>query len=297
MTDCICESMENDGGIDMEYTTLNNGVKMPMLGYGTFQIGAENVERCVLDAISVGYRSIDTAQGYFNEEGVGEAVSKCGVPRGELFLTTKIWITNGGYEKAKASIDESLRKLKTDYVDLMLIHQPFNDYYGSYRAMEEASKAGKIRAIGVSNFMPDRFIDIAGFVGTVPAVNQLEVHVFQQQKIAREILKKHGTQLMAWSPLAQGKNNLFGNETLVKIGEKYGKTAAQVNLRFLIQSGVVVIPKSTHKERMEENFNLFDFSLAAEEVDELERLDLAHSQFIDHYAPDVAEMFVSAGKM
>ena len=281
----------------MEYTTLNNGVKMPMLGYGVFQIGGEDTERCVLDAISVGYRSIDTAQGYFNEEGVGEAISKCGIPRDELFLTTKIWISNGGYEKAKASIDESLRKLKIDYVDLMLIHQPFNDYYGSYRAMEEAYKAGKIRAIGVSNFMPDRFIDIAGFVEVTPAINQLEVHVFQQQKTAREILNKYNTQIMAWSPLAQGKNNLFTNETLTKIGERYGKTAAQVNLRFLIQSGVAVIPKSTHKERMEENFNLFDFNLAGEEMKELETLDLGHSQFIDHYAPEVAKMFVDAGKM
>ena len=280
----------------MEYATLNNGVKIPMLGYGVFQIPLEDTKRCVLDAISVGYRSIDTAQGYFNEEGVGEAISTCGIPRSDLFLTTKIWISNGGYEKAKASIDESLRKLKTDYVDLMLIHQPFNDYYGSYRAMEEAYTAGRIRAIGVSNFMPDRFIDIAGFVDTVPMVNQLEVHVFQQQKVAREIMKKHGTQLMAWSPLAQGKNNLFTNETLTQIGEKYGKTAAQVNLRFLIQSGVVVIPKSTHKERMEENFDLFDFSLTEDEMKLLQTLDLGHSQFIDHYAPDVAEMFVNAGK-
>ena len=281
----------------MEYAVLNNGVKMPMLGFGVFQIPVEDTKRCVLDAISVGYRSIDTAQGYFNEEGVGEAISSCGISRDELFLTTKIWISNGGYEKAKESIDESLRKLKTDYVDLMLIHQPFNDYYGSYRAMEEAYKAGKIRAIGVSNFMPDRFIDIAGFVDVTPAVNQLEVHVFQQQKIAGEILKKYGTQLMAWSPLAQGKNNLFTNETLVEIGEKYNKTAAQVNLRFLIQSGVVVIPKSTHKERMEENFNLFDFSLTDDEMNGLKALDLGKSQFIDHYAPDVAEMFVSAGKV
>ena len=280
----------------MEYATLNNGVKIPMLGYGVFQIPSEDTKRCVLDAISVGYRSIDTAQGYFNEEGVGEAVSTCGIPRSELFLTTKIWISNGGYEKAKASIDESLRKLKTDYLDLMLIHQPFNDYYGSYRAMEEACRAGKIRAIGVSNFMPDRFIDIAGFVNIIPAVNQLEVHVFQQQKIAGEILKRYGTQLMAWSPLAQGKNNLFANETLVEVGEKYGKTAAQVNLRFLIQSGVVVIPKSTHKERMEENFDLFDFCLTGEEMNQLRTLDLSKSQFIDHYAPDVAEMFVNAGK-
>ena len=281
----------------MEYTTLNNGVKMPMLGYGVFQIPVEDTKRCVLDAISVGYRSIDTAQGYFNEEGVGEAVRTCGLPRDELFLTTKIWISNGGYEKAKASIDESLRKLKTDYVDLLLIHQPFNDYYGSYRAMEEAYKAGKLRAIGVSNFLPDRFIDIVGFVEVTPAVNQLEAHVFQQQRIAGEILKKYGTQLMAWSPLAQGKNNLFANETLVAIGAKYGKTAAQVNLRFLIQSGVAVIPKSTHKERMVENFDLFDFRLTEDEMNEVKSLDLGKSQFIDHYAPDVAEMFVAAGKM
>ena len=284
-------------GNTMEYTTLNNGVKMPMLGYGVFQIPGEDTKRCVLDAISVGYRSIDTAQGYFNEEGVGEAISTCGLPRDELFLTTKIWISNGGYEKAKVSIDESLRKLKTDYVDLLLIHQPFNDYYGSYRAMEEAYKAGKLRAIGVSNFMPDRFIDIAGFVEVTPAVNQLETHVFQQQRIAGVVLKKYGTQLVAWSPLAQGKNNLFANETLVAIGAKYGKTAAQVNLRFLIQSGVVVIPKSTHKERMAENFDLFDFRLTKDEMNELKSLDLGKSQFIDHYAPDVAEMFVNAGKM
>ena len=281
----------------MEYATLKNGVKIPMLGYGVYQIPAEDTKRCVLDAISVGYRSIDTAQGYFNEESVGDAISACGVPRDQLFLTTKIWISNGGYEKAKASIDESLRKLKTDYVDLMLIHQPFNDYYGSYRAMEEAYKAGKIRAIGVSNFMPDRFIDIAGFVEIPPMVNQLEVHVFQQQKGARPILKKYGTQLMAWSPLAEGKNGLFTNPTLTEIGKQYGKTAAQVDLRFLIQSGVVVIPKSTHKERMEENFNLFDFTLTGEEMQKLAALDLGHSQFIDHYAPEVAEMFVNAGKM
>ncbi len=280
----------------MEYMTLRNGVQIPMLGYGVFQSPAEDTKRCVLDAISVGYRSIDTAQGYFNEEGVGSAITESGVPRDQLFLTTKIWISNGGYEKAKASIDESLRKLRTDYVDLMLIHQPFNDYYGAYRAMEEAYKAGKIRAIGVSNFMPDRFIDIAGFTEIPPMVDQLEVHVFQQQRAFRPILEKYGAQLMAWSPLAEGKNGLFTDPVLTAIGEKYGKTAAQVDLRFLIQSGVVVIPKSTHKERMEENLALFDFSLTEAEMKQLEALDLGHSLFIDHYAPDVAEMFVSAGK-
>lgn len=281
----------------MEYTILSNGVKMPLLGYGVFQIPLEETKRCVMDAISVGYRSIDTAQGYFNEEGVGDAVLQCGVPRSELFLTTKIWISNGGYEKAKASIDESLKKLKTDYIDLMLIHQAFNDYYGSYRAMEEAYRAGKIRAIGVSNFLPDRFIDIAEFNEIPPMVNQLEVHAFYQQKPARQILQKYNTQLMAWSPLAEGKNNLFTNETLVKIGEKYNKTAAQVDLRFLTQSGVVVIPKSTHKERMEENFNIFDFKLTDEEMRQIEALDLNKSQFIDFHAPEVAKMFVDAGKM
>ena len=280
----------------MEYATLRNGVKMPMLGYGVFQIPAEDTKRCVLEAISVGYRSIDTAQGYFNEEGVGAAIADCGVPRDRLFLTTKIWISNGGYEKAKASIDASLKKLRTDYVDLVLIHQPFNDYYGTYRAMEEAYKAGKIRAIGVSNFMPDRFIDIANFTEIPPMVNQLEVHVFHQQRAFRPILKKYSAQLMAWSPLAQGKNRLFTNPVLSEIGEKYGKTAAQVDLRFLIQSGVAVIPKSTHRERIEENFALFDFQLTGEEMRQIEALDLGHSQFIDHYAPDVAEMFVSAGK-
>ena len=279
----------------MEYTTLRNGVRMPMLGYGTFQIPAEDTKRCVLEALSVGYRSIDTAQGYFNEEGVGAAITECGIPREDLFLTDKVWISNGGYEKARVSIDASLQKLRTDYIDLLLIHQPFNDYYGTWRAMEEAYKAGKIRAIGVSNFMPDRFVDLCGFVDIAPMVNQLEVHVFQQQRAIRPYLEKHGSQLMAWSPLAQGKNDLFTHPILTEIGARYGKTAAQVDLRFLIQSGVVVIPKSTRRERMEENFALFDFHLSDGEMEQLQGLDLDRSQFIDHYAPDVAEMFVGAG--
>ena len=279
----------------MEYTTLRNGVRMPMLGYGTFQIPAEDTKRCVLEALSVGYRSIDTAQGYFNEEGVGAAITECGIPREDLFLTDKVWISNGGYEKARVSIDASLQKLRTDYIDLLLIHQPFNDYYGTWRAMEEAYKAGKIRAIGVSNFMPDRFVDLCGFVDIAPMVNQLEVHVFQQQRAIRPYLEKHGSQLMAWSPLAQGKNDLFTHPILTEIGARYGKTAAQVDLRFLIQSGVVVIPKSTRRERMEENFALFDFHLTDGEMEQLQGLDLDRSQFIDHYAPDVAEMFVGAG--
>ena len=279
----------------MEYTTLRNGVRMPMLGYGTFQIPAEDTKRCVLEALSVGYRSIDTAQGYFNEEGVGAAITECGIPREDLFLTDKVWISNGGYEKARVSIDASLQKLRTDYIDLLLIHQPFNDYYGTWRAMEEAYKAGKIRAIGVSNFMPDRFVDLCGFVDIAPMVNQLEVHVFQQQRAIRPYLEKHGSQLMAWSPLAQGKNDLFTHPILTEIGARYGKTAAQVDLRFLIQSGVVVIPKSTRRERMEENFVLFDFHLTDGEMEQLQGLDLDRSQFIDHYAPDVVEMFVGAG--
>lgn len=273
----------------MEFVTLNNGVKMPILGYGVYQVSAEECERCVLEAISVGYRSIDTAQAYGNEEGVGSAVKKSGVPRGELFLTTKIWITNGGYEKAAASIDESLRKLGTDYVDLMLIHQPFNDYYGTYRAMEAAYKAGKIRAIGVSNFYPDRLVDLCNFVEITPAVNQVETHVFQQQKTAHEYMKKYGVQHESWGPFAEGKKDFFANPVLNEIGGKYGKTAAQTALRFLIQSGVVVIPKSTRRERMLENFSVFDFALTDEDMTSIQALDEGESLFFSHYDPSVVE--------
>ncbi len=273
----------------MEFVTLNNGVKMPVLGYGVYQVGAEECERCVLDAISVGYRSIDTAQAYGNEEGVGSAVKKCGVPRSELFLTTKIWITNGGYENAAASIDESLRKLGTDYVDLMLIHQPFNDYYGTYRAMEAAYKAGKIRAIGVSNFYPDRLVDLCNFVEVVPAVDQVETHVFQQQKKAHEYMSKYGVQHESWGPFAEGRKDFFTNPVLNEIGGKYDKGAAQVALRFLIQSGVVVIPKSTHKERMEQNINVFDFTLDEKDMAVIGALDANESLFFSHYDPAMVE--------
>lgn len=273
----------------MEFVTLNNGVKMPILGYGVYQVSAEECERCVLEAINVGYRSIDTAQAYGNEEGVGSAVKKSGVPRGELFLTTKIWITNGGFEKAAASIDESLRKLGTDYVDLMLIHQPFNDYYGTYRAMEAAYKAGKIRAIGVSNFYPDRLVDLCNFVEITPAVNQVETHVFQQQKTAHEYMKKYGVQHESWGPFAEGKKDFFANPVLNEIGGKYGKTAAQTALRFLIQSGVVVIPKSTRRERMLENFSVFDFALTDEDMAAIQALDEGESLFFSHYDPSVVE--------
>ena len=246
----------------MEYIKLNNGIEMPVLGYGVYQVSPEECERCVMNAIGAGYSSIDTAQAYYNEEGVGNAMAKCGIPRNELFVTTKVWISNAGYEKAAASIDESLRKLKTDYIDLLLIHQPFGDYYGTYRAMIEANEAGKVRAIGVSNFYPDRFKDLAEFGPVVPAVNQVETHVFNQQVKAREIMRQYGTQIMSWAPLAEGLNNFFSNEVLKNIGAKYGKSVAQTALRFLIQCGVVVIPKSTHVKRMKENFDVFDFFLS-----------------------------------
>lgn len=282
-------------GIKMEYVTLNNGVKMPILGYGVYQVDPKEAQRYVLDAISVGYRSIDTAQAYANEEGVGNAIAKCGVSREELFITTKVWISNAGYEKAKASIEESLQKLQTNYIDLLLIHQPFGDYYGTYHAMEESYKNGKVKAIGVSNFYPDRFIDIHHFAEIKPAVNQVETHIFQQQKIAKEYLKKCDTQIESWGPFAEGKNDYFNNPVLKEIGEKYSKSVAQIALRFLIQSGVVVIPKSTHKERMEENLNIFDFKLTVDEMAKIEALDTGESLFFSHYDPKIVEWFMTMG--
>lgn len=258
----------------METVTLSNGIKMPILGFGVYQIpDLEECERVVSDAIEVGYRSIDTAQAYKNEEAVGNAVRKSGIPREEFFITSKVWISNAGYEKAKASIEESLRLLQTDYIDLMLIHQPFNDYYGTYRAMEEYYKAGKIKAIGVSNFYPDRFIDIAQFSGITPMVNQVETHVFNQQRQAQVIMKKYGTQMESWGPFAEGRNNFFTNETLKEIGEQYGKSVAQVALRYLIQLNVVVIPKTVRKERMIENFDAFNFALTNQDMDKIMKLD------------------------
>ena len=277
----------------MEYVTLNNGVKMPVLGYGVYQTPPEETERCVRQAIDVGYRAIDTAQAYGNEEGVGRALAASGLPREDFFITTKIWISNAGYERAKASIDESLKKLGTGYVDLLLIHQPFGAYYGSYRAMEEACDAGKVRAIGVSNFYPDRYLDLDHFARIKPAVNQVETHVFQQQKAAREYMKKHGCQIMSWGPFAEGKNDYFRNPVLLEVGAKYGKTAAQTALRFLIQSGVAVIPKSTHKERMEENFNVLDFTLSPEDMAAIRALDTGESLFFSHYDPQTVEWFMS----
>ena len=280
----------------MDFVTLNNGVKMPQLGYGVYQVKNEECERCVLDAISVGYRSIDTAQSYGNEDAVGSAIVKCGVPRDQLFLTTKVWISNAGYEKAKASIDKSLKNLRTDYIDLLLIHQPFGDYYGTYRAMEEAYKDGKLRAIGVSNFYPDRLIDLCQFVEVTPAVNQVETHVFQQQKVAHEYMEKYHVQHESWGPFAEGRKDFFTNPTLVEIGQKYGKSSAQVALRFLLQSDVVVIPKSTHKERMEQNINVFDFTLSSEDMEAIRKLDEGESLFFSHYDPATVEMLTNMGK-
>jgi 2,5-diketo-D-gluconate reductase A len=281
----------------MEYVILNNGVEMPILGYGVYQIADQaECERCVLDAIRVGYRSIDTAQAYGNEEAVGRAINKSGVPREELFITTKVWISNAGYEKAKASIEESMKKLQLNYLDLLLIHQPFNDYYGTYRAMEELYKAGKIKAIGVSNFYPDRYIDLVQFCEVVPAVNQVETHVFNQQVKAQEIMKKYNTQIESWGPFAEGKNEMFANSTLKEVGDKHNKSTAQVALRFLIQRGVVVIPKSTHKNRMEENFNVFDFELTAGEMAKVAALDTGESAFFSHYDPKTVELLTSFGK-
>lgn len=274
----------------MDYVTLNNGITMPVLGYGVYQVSNQECEQCVLHAIEAGYRLIDTAQAYGNEEAVGNAISKCNVPRDDLFLTTKVWISNGGYEKAKASIQESLRKLQTEYIDLLLIHQPFNDYYGTYRAMEEAYKEGWLRAIGVSNFYPDRLIDLCQFVEVPPAVNQIETHVFQQQKQAHKYMEKYQVQHESWGPFAEGRKDFFTNPVLVEIGKKYGKSTAQVALRFLIQSNVVVIPKSVHKEHMLQNIDVFDFSLEEKDMETIQALDEGESLFFSHYDPATVEM-------
>ncbi|MDE5796468.1 MAG: aldo/keto reductase, partial [Muribaculaceae bacterium] len=249
-------------------------------------------ERCVSDALKVGYRMIDTAQAYHNEEGVGAAVKKSGIARQDLFLVSKVWISNYGYEKAKASIDESLRKLGTDYIDLMLLHQPFCDRYGAYRALEEAYKAGKLRAIGVSNFYPDHFIDFASNVEVIPAVNQVETHVFDQQVEPQKIMKEFGTNTMSWGPLAEGRNNFFTTPLLEEIGRKYGKSVAQVALRWLTQRDIIIIPKSVHIERMKQNLDIFDFTLSDEDMDAIATLDTGRSLFFDHHDADVVKMFM-----
>lgn len=277
----------------METVHLNNGVEMPQMGYGVYQVSSSECERCVSDALRTGYRLIDTAQAYHNEEGVGNAVRKSGIDRRDIFLVSKIWISNYGYKKAKRSIDESLNRLQTDYIDLMLLHQPFCDRYGAYQALEEAYKEGKLRAIGVSNFYPDHFIDLASNVEIIPAVNQVETHVFNQQIAPQKIMKEFGTQIMSWGPFAEGRNAFFTNPLLKKIGEKYGKSVAQVALRWLIQRDVVVIPKSTHIERMRQNIDIFNFSLSDEDMSAIATLDTGKSLFFDHHDAETTRLFMS----
>lgn len=276
----------------MEYVTLSNGVKMPILGYGVYQVTKDECERCVLDALDAGYRSIDTAQSYFNEEEVGSAIRKSGVPREEIFLTSKVWVEHYGYEEARKSVEESLRKLQTDYLDLMLLHQPFNDYYGAYRAMEDMYEEGKLKAIGVSNFYPDRLVDLASFTKIPPMVNQIETHVLNQRQEDHTWMEKYKVAHEAWAPFGEGRGGLFENETLKDIGRKYGKTTAQVMLRWNIQRGVIVLPKSTHKERMVQNMDVFDFSLTQEDMGAIAALDTKTSAFFSHYDPNMVEWFV-----
>ena len=276
----------------MENIKLSNGVKMPQVGYGVYQVTPDECERCVSDALNVGYRMIDTAQAYANEEGVGNAVKKSGIARDEVFIVSKIWISNYGYEKAKASIDESLRKLQMEYIDLMLLHQPFCDRYGAYRALEEAYREGKLRAIGVSNFYPDHLIDLASNVDVKPMVNQVETHVFDQQVEGQKYMDELDCRIMSWGPLAEGRNGFFTNELLGEIGKKYGKSIPQVALRWLLQRGVIIIPKSTHKERMAENLNIFDFELTADDMAHIQTLDTGKSLFFDHHDAEVTKMFM-----
>ncbi|MDE5620284.1 MAG: aldo/keto reductase [Ruminococcus sp.] len=275
----------------MEYVQLNNGLKMPILGYGVYQVTKEECERCVLDALKTGYRLIDTAQSYFNEEEVGNAIVKSGIPREEIFLTTKVWVEHYGYEETKKSVYESMRKLQTEYIDLMLLHQPFGDYYGAYRALEELYQEGILKSIGVSNFYPDRLVDIANFADIVPMVNQVETHVLNQQAEAKKWMDKYEVQIEAWAPFGEGRGGLFENPVLTEIGKKYGKTSAQVMLRWNIQRGVVVLPKSTHIERIEQNFNVFDFSLTDEDMSVIASLDTQTSSFFSHYDPNMVEWF------
>lgn len=276
----------------MEQVTLYNGVKMPIIGYGVYQVSKEECERCVMDALAVGYRSIDTAQSYFNEEQVGSAIVKSGVPRENIFLTTKVWLEHYGYDAARKSVLESMRKLRTDYLDLVLLHQPFSDYYEAYRALEDLYNEGKLRAIGVSNFYSDRLVDIASFSRIKPMVNQVETHPFNQQVEAKKWMDKYGIQIEAWAPFGEGRGGLFENSALVEIAQKHKKTTAQVILRWHIQRGVVVIPKSTHKERMQENLNIFDFALDQADMNLISELDKKQSSFFSHSDPAMVEWFV-----
>lgn len=278
----------------MEFAALNNGVKMPLEGFGVFQVPDPAVcEQAVLDAIASGYRLIDTAAAYMNEEAVGRAVAKCGVPREELFIVTKLWVQDASYEGAKKAFQTSLDKLGLDYLDLYLIHQPMSDYIGAYRAMEELYKAGKVRAIGVCNCYPHVLADICETVKVTPAVNQVELHPFFQQEDALKLMKEYGVQPMAWGPLAEGKHGIFTHPVLTEIGKKYDKTAAQVALRWNVQRGVVIIPKSTHRERMEQNMDIWDFALTSEDMDQIAQLDIGHSEIVNHYDPAFVKMLHS----
>ena len=276
----------------MEFTTLYNGVRMPMLGYGVYQVTKDECERCVLDALSVGYRHIDTAQSYFNEEEVGAAIRKSGVPREEIFITSKVWIEHYGYEECRASVLESMRKLGVDYIDLMLLHQPFADYYGAYRALEDLYDEGKLRAIGISNFYPDRMVDIVSFARIKPMVNQIETHPLHQRVEDHKWMEKYGVQHEAWASFGEGKRGLFTNPVLTEIGAKYGKSAAQVMLRWALQRNIVVLPKSTHKERMIQNLDVFDFALTDGDMAAIAELDTKTSAFFSHTDPNMVEWFV-----
>lgn len=278
----------------MEFVTLNNGVKMPMEGFGVFQVpDLAQCEQAVLDSISTGYRSIDTAAAYMNEEAVGAAIAKCGVPREELFITTKLWVQDSSYDGAKKAIDRSLKNLRLEYLDLYLVHQPMGDYIGAYKAMEEAYKEGKIKAIGVCNFYPARLADLCETVDVIPAVNQVELHTFFQQADALELMKEYGVIPEAWGPFAEGKYGIFTNPVLTEIGEKYGKSAAQVALRWNVQRGVVIIPKSVHKDRMEQNIDIWDFELTEDEMKKIADLDMGHSEIVDHSDPAFVKMLHS----
>ncbi len=272
---------------------LNNGVEMPIIGYGVFKVNPEETERCVSDALSVGYRMIDTAQFYANEEAVGRAMAKSSVARRDIFLITKVWITRSGEERALASIDESLTKLGTDYVDLVLVHQPYGDYYGTYRALEKALDGGKTRAIGLSNFYKDRYVDLVHHSRIVPAITQLETNVFSQQTLMRKLFSETGTKIMAWGPMAQGKEDFFNNEILKSLAEKYNKSITQIGLRFLVQQGIPVIPKSTNIERMKENIEIFDFSISDEDMGKLKELNKTDTGTRDYTSPEYASRIIS----
>ncbi len=278
----------------IESVKLNNGVEMPLEGFGVFQVpDPAQCEQAVLDAIATGYRLIDTAAAYMNEKAVGEAVKKCGVPREELFITTKLWVQDASYEGAKKAIETSLNNLGLDYIDLYLIHQPMGDYIGAYRAMEEAYKAGKLRAIGVCNFYPNRLADLCETVEVIPAVNQVELHPFFQQENALALMKEYGVRPEAWGPFAEGNHGIFTHPVLTEIGKKYGKSAAQVALRWNVQRGVVVIPKSVHKERMEQNIDIWDFALSDEDMAQIAQMDIGHSEIVDHSDPGFVKMLHS----